>query len=60
MLKIGDYVAPSLREIFLNPTVLKIFHGSNSDIQWLKFGYGIYVVNAFDTGVAYSILNEEK
>lgn len=32
MLKIGEYIAPSLREIFLNPEVLKILHGCSSDI----------------------------
>lgn len=32
--------------------LLKVFHGSNSDIEWLQKDFGIYVVNMFDSGQA--------
>ena len=59
MLAIGDYAAAILSEIFMNPKVLKIFHGGMSDIQWLKFGYGIYCQNVFDTSIAYKVLKDQ-
>lgn len=38
-----------LNRIFANPSIIKVFHGSNSDIIWLQRDLGIYVVNLFDT-----------
>jgi ribonuclease D len=46
----------NLNEIFTNKNILKIFHGSDSDIDWLQKDFGICVVNMFDTGQAARLL----
>ncbi|KAJ8920759.1 hypothetical protein NQ315_004899 [Exocentrus adspersus] len=38
-----------LNEVFTKPTIVKIFHGADMDIQWLQRDLSIYVVNMFDT-----------
>lgn len=38
-----------LNNIFCNPSIIKVFHGSNQDILWLQKDFGVYVVNMFDT-----------
>lgn len=38
-----------LNEIFTNPKVVKVFHGADSDVEWLQRDLAIYVVNMFDT-----------
>ena len=38
-----------LNEVFANPTILKAFHGSTSDMIWLQRDLGIYIVGLFDT-----------
>lgn len=45
-----------LLEIFDNPQILKVLHGSDSDIEWLQRDFGLYIVNLFDTGQASRIL----
>ncbi len=45
-----------LNEIFTDSTLLKVFHGADSDIEWLQKDFGIYVVNMFDTGQASRLL----
>ena len=32
-----------------NPRIVKIFHGSDSDIKWLQKDFGVYLVNIIDT-----------
>ncbi|PVD36992.1 hypothetical protein C0Q70_03985 [Pomacea canaliculata] len=46
-----------LNEVFTNPHITKVFHGADSDIEWLQRDFGIYVVNMFDTGQASRVLN---
>ncbi|CAL7952505.1 unnamed protein product [Xylocopa violacea] len=46
-----------LNEIFTKPTVLKVFHGADLDIQWLQRDLSLYVVNMFDTHQAAKQLN---
>eukprot|EP01133_Synstelium_polycarpum_P003459 gene3459-3934_t len=41
---------------FTNPKIVKVLHGSESDIKWLQRDFGIYVVNMFDTGQASRLL----
>ncbi|PFH38268.1 3'-5' exonuclease domain-containing protein [Besnoitia besnoiti] len=41
-----------LNAVTANPRILKIFHGSESDIIWLQRDFSVYVVNMFDTCVA--------
>ena len=38
-----------LNEVFANPSILKVFHGSFMDMIWLQRDFGLYVVNLFDT-----------
>ncbi len=45
-----------LNEIFCNPTILKVFHGADFDVEWLQKDFGVYLVNMFDTGQAARIL----
>ncbi|KAJ5902558.1 hypothetical protein N7495_003086 [Penicillium taxi] len=38
-----------LNEVFTDPKILKVFHGSKMDIVWLQRDLGLYVVGLFDT-----------
>ena len=38
-----------LNEVFADPSILKVLHGSNMDIIWLQRDLGLYVVGLFDT-----------
>ncbi|XP_077407560.1 exosome complex component 10 [Vanacampus margaritifer] len=46
-----------LNEAFTNPSKVKVFHGADSDIEWLQRDLGLYVVNLFDTHQASRVLN---
>ncbi|XP_054464989.1 exosome component 10 [Anoplopoma fimbria] len=46
-----------LNEAFTDPAIVKVFHGSDSDIEWLQRDLGLYVVNIFDTHQASRALN---
>lgn len=46
-----------LNEIFTKPSILKVFHGADSDILWLQRDLSLYVVNMFDTHQAAKQLN---
>ncbi|KAI7793989.1 exosome component 10 [Triplophysa rosa] len=46
-----------LNETFTNPAIVKVFHGADSDIEWLQKDFGLYVVNMFDTHQAARALN---
>ena len=41
-----------LGPFFMNPNIVKVLHGADSDIQWLQRDFGLYIVNMFDTGRA--------
>eukprot|EP01095_Lingulamoeba_sp_RSL-Kostka_P016409 TRINITY_DN802_c2_g1_i1.p1 TRINITY_DN802_c2_g1~~TRINITY_DN802_c2_g1_i1.p1 ORF type:complete len:1015 (+),score=364.65 TRINITY_DN802_c2_g1_i1:90-3134(+) len=49
-----------MNEIFTDPKIVKVFHGSDSDIVWLQRDFGIYIVNLFDTGQASRVLEYPK
>lgn len=38
-----------LNEVCTNPKIVKVFHGADSDIEWLQRDLSIYIVNMFDT-----------
>lgn len=38
-----------LNEVFTKPTIVKVFHGADMDIQWLQRDLALYIVNMFDT-----------
>ncbi|XP_031701722.1 exosome complex component 10 [Anarrhichthys ocellatus] len=46
-----------LNEAFTHPAIVKIFHGADSDMEWLQRDLGLYVVNLFDTHQASRALN---
>ncbi|XP_020829640.1 exosome complex component 10 isoform X2 [Phascolarctos cinereus] len=46
-----------LNESFTDPSIVKVFHGADMDIEWLQKDFGLYVVNMFDTHQAARILN---
>lgn len=50
------HVLCKLNEVFVNPRILKVLHGSDMDIIWLQRDFGLYVVNMFDTGQASRVL----
>lgn len=45
-----------LKDIFEDPAVVKVFHGSDSDLQLLATDLDIVTVNVFDTARAYQYL----
>ena len=38
-----------LNEVFTDPNIIKVLHGSHMDIIWLQRDLGLYVVGLFDT-----------
>lgn len=38
-----------LNEVFTRPTIVKIFHGADCDVEWLQRDLSLYLVNLFDT-----------
>lgn len=46
-----------LNQVFADPTILKVFQGSNMDMVWLQRDLGLYVVGLFDTYYASAALN---
>lgn len=41
-----------LNEVFSDPNILKVLHGSDRDVHWLQRDFSVYLVNMFDTGQA--------
>ncbi|WWC66443.1 uncharacterized protein I206_100345 [Kwoniella pini CBS 10737] len=67
----GDWVIDSLKlrkelredklgNVFTDPSIIKVFHGSDSDIVWLQHDFEIFVVNLFDTYHATVVLGHQK
>lgn len=44
--------------VLVDPSVVKVFHGADSDMVWLQQDFDIYVVNLFDTYHACKVLGE--
>ena len=45
-----------LKDVFEDPSVVKVFHGSDSDLQLLATDLDIVAINVFDTARAYQYL----
>uniref|UniRef100_A0A1Q3F1E6 Exosome complex component 10 homolog n=1 Tax=Culex tarsalis TaxID=7177 RepID=A0A1Q3F1E6_CULTA len=45
-----------LNEVFTDSKIVKVLHGSISDIEWLQRDLALYIVNMFDTGEAAKVL----
>ena len=41
-----------LNDVFTNPRVIKVLHGSNMDLLWMQRDFDVCIVNLFDTGQA--------
>lgn len=46
-----------LNIVFTNPSIVKVFHGADSDVLWLQKDLSLYVVNMFDTHQAVKLLS---
>ncbi|GMK55550.1 hypothetical protein CspeluHIS016_0206060 [Cutaneotrichosporon spelunceum] len=46
--------------VMADPSIIKVFHGADSDIVWLEQDFDIYVVNLFDTFHAAKTLDFPK
>lgn len=46
-----------LNEVFTDKKIIKVFHGADSDIEWLQRDLSLYIVNMFDTHRAAKLLN---
>uniref|UniRef100_A0A3Q3WIJ6 Exosome complex component 10 n=1 Tax=Mola mola TaxID=94237 RepID=A0A3Q3WIJ6_MOLML len=46
-----------LNEALADPAIVKVFHGADSDVEWLQRDFGLYVVRLFDTHQASRALN---
>ena len=53
-------IAKHFKPLFENNKIIKIFHGCDSDLQWLKTDYDFDIVNIFDTAKAYMYLSKDK
>ena len=42
--------------VMVDPSIVKVFHGAESDIPWLQRDFDIFVVNMFDTHHATNVL----
>ncbi|KAL8915433.1 MAG: hypothetical protein Q9172_006868 [Xanthocarpia lactea] len=49
-----------LNEVFTDPRIIKVLHGSSSDIVWLQRDLGLYIVGLFDTYHASRLLGYPK
>ena len=56
VLLLRSHVGRLLGPVFADPNIVKVLHGSRSDIGWLQRDFGIYICNLFDTGEAAKIL----
>ncbi|EFQ97567.1 exosome complex exonuclease RRP6 [Nannizzia gypsea CBS 118893] len=49
-----------LNEVFADPSIVKVLHGSSMDVIWLQRDLGLYLVGLFDTFHAASVLQLPK
>ncbi|OJD26568.1 hypothetical protein ACJ73_02058 [Blastomyces percursus] len=49
-----------LNEVFADPKIMKVLHGSTMDVIWLQRDLGLYIVGLFDTYHAAVALNYPK
>ena len=46
-----------LNIVTTDPNICKVFHGGQSDVNWLQKDFGVYLVNCFDTFFAAQKVN---
>jgi ribonuclease D len=49
-----------LNQVFANPQIVKVLHGSDFDVIWLQRDFGLYIVGLFDTYQACKLLNTDQ
>jgi len=54
-IKLRPYIH-EINRIFCNPSIVKVLHGADFDVEWLQKDFGVYIVNMFDTGQACRVL----
>ena len=55
-----EILTKKLALIFEDAKKLKLFHGCDTDLKWLKSSFGFDVVNIYDTASAEKILHDAK
>lgn len=51
-MNLRKHMFAALSKVLLDPSIVKVFHAADMDMQWLERDFGLYVVNMFDTGKA--------
>jgi len=55
-----DSISVFLKNFFISEKFVKVFHGGENDIRWLKNDFNIDVLNILDTSRAELILKGKK
>jgi ribonuclease D len=50
----------ALNSSFMDPSIVKVLHGADHDVQWMARDFGLYIVNLFDTSQAARVLQLER
>jgi len=58
-LKLHSFIYQYLQTIFAAENIIKVFHGCDNDLKWLKSNFDIDVMNLFDTSRAYMLLTND-
>ena len=58
-MKLHRLVGKYLQPIFHAEDIIKVFHGCDNDLKWLKANFDVDVVNLFDTSRAYMLITQE-
>jgi len=58
-LKLHPLINQYFQPIFEAENIIKVFHGCDGDLKWLKSNFDIDVMNLFDTSRAHMLLNNE-
>jgi len=59
-IRLHKVVAKYLKTVFLAEEIVKVFHGCDNDLKWLKSDFDIDVVNLYDTAKAIMLIENGK
>lgn len=59
-LRLHGHIAELVSSIFLDGSVIKLFHAPRNDMRWLWSNFGVQVVNMFDTDTVAMLVNERE
>lgn len=57
-LKLRAFLGKALLPILTDPSIVKVLHGADYDVEWLQKDFSLYIVNMFDTGQAARVLQK--